>query len=214
MDVHPDRALRLRVGRFKVPVGLEALQSDAFLPFAERALPSNLVPSRDVGVQLHGEVRGGLLSYALGVFNGAVDGGSSDGDDEDGKDGAARLFAHPLRPLGVAALENLGLGVAASYGRTRRRAGACPSTAPAACSPSSATAPARGRAPPAAGERFRVSPQAYWYVGPLGLLGEYVRSTQEVASGGRPRARGRSPTRRGRAPAPSSSTAAAPATTA
>jgi phosphate-selective porin OprO and OprP len=181
VDVHPHRALRLRVGRFKVPVGLEALQSDAFLPFAERALPSNLVPSRDVGVQLHGELQGGLLSYALGVFNGAVDGGSSDGDDEDGKDAAARLFVHPLRPLGVAALENLGLGVGLSYGRTGGEGG-LPVYRTSGLQPffRYRTGPADGAS--AAGERFRIAPQAYWYLGPLGLLGEYVRSAQDVGS--------------------------------
>src|SRR6185369_4205301 len=33
------------------------------------------------------------------------------------------------------------------------------------------------------GRRQRLSPQAYWYAGPFGLLAEYVRSSQEVRRG-------------------------------
>jgi len=32
----------------------------------------------------------------------------------------------------------------------------------------------------AAGARWRVTPQAYWYIGPVGLLAEYVVSSQRV----------------------------------
>jgi hypothetical protein len=47
--------LRLRAGKFKAPVGLERLQNPAWLQFAERAFPTNLVPNRDIGAQLFGE---------------------------------------------------------------------------------------------------------------------------------------------------------------
>jgi phosphate-selective porin OprO/OprP len=33
------------------------------------------------------------------------------------------------------------------------------------------------------GRRWRVSPQAYWHLGPLGLLGEWIRSSQVVSRG-------------------------------
>ncbi|MBI4383317.1 MAG: ABC transporter permease subunit [Nitrospinae bacterium] len=65
---------KLRIGKFKTPFGLEQLQSARTLEFVERALPSALVPNRDIGVQLHGEFRGGVLGYAVGVFNGVPDG--------------------------------------------------------------------------------------------------------------------------------------------
>jgi phosphate-selective porin OprO/OprP len=47
------------VGKFKPPVGLERLQSSADIRFIERGLPTNLVPNRDLGVQLSGDVGGG-----------------------------------------------------------------------------------------------------------------------------------------------------------
>ena len=39
-------------GKFKVPVGLERIQSASDIRFIERAFPTSLVPNRDLGVQL------------------------------------------------------------------------------------------------------------------------------------------------------------------
>ncbi|MBI3950341.1 MAG: porin [Acidobacteria bacterium] len=178
---------RFRVGKFKSPFGLERLQSATDLLFVERALPTNLVPNRDVGVQMHGDFGRGAFSYALGGFNGVVDGGSGDFDDRDGKDFVGRVFAHPFKPTKVELLKGLGLGVAGSVGNQKG-------------SPTSPNLPGykttgqqtffRYRSDGAAagtsvadGERFRVSPQAYCYGGPFGLLTEYVFSSQEVKRG-------------------------------
>ena len=49
-------AVTVEQGKFKAPIGLERLQSDPDLPFTERALTSNLSSTRDVGVQLWGDV--------------------------------------------------------------------------------------------------------------------------------------------------------------
>src|SRR6267143_1743388 len=89
-------AAKLRAGKFKPPVGLERLQSASDTLFVERALPTSLVPNRDVGVQLSGDLFGSRLSYAIGAFNGAVDGGNGDADVNDGKEAAARVFVTPF----------------------------------------------------------------------------------------------------------------------
>jgi phosphate-selective porin OprO/OprP len=60
-DTHPFPWLRLRVGKFKGPVGLERLQSDTDLVFVERALSQNLSPQREVGVELWGDVAGWIV---------------------------------------------------------------------------------------------------------------------------------------------------------
>ena len=65
-------------GKFKVPVGLERLVSATDLRFIERGFPTSLVPNRDLGVQLGGDIAGGLVNYSVGYFNGVSDGGSSD----------------------------------------------------------------------------------------------------------------------------------------
>ena len=73
---------RVRAGKFKAPVGLERLRSGTDILFVERALPTNLVPNRDLGLQIGGDLGGGVASYAVGVFNGVPDGGSAAlGDD-------------------------------------------------------------------------------------------------------------------------------------
>src|SRR5579872_5300553 len=46
----------VRVGKFKPPVGLERLQSDDDTSFVERGFPTLLVPSRDIGYQISGDV--------------------------------------------------------------------------------------------------------------------------------------------------------------
>lgn len=176
---------QVRAGKFKPPVGLERLQSATDLLFAERALPTNLVPNRDLGVQLQGDLAGNRLAYQLGVFNGVVDGGNGDLDTNNGKDTAARIF---FTPAGGNTGKGLGVGIAASTGNQN-------ATTPAATGlPSYKTGgqltffsyrsdgTAAGTTI-AAGRRERLSPQLYWYGGPFGLLAEYVRSSQEVRRG-------------------------------
>ncbi len=94
MEARFNPAFRVRAGKFKPPVGLERLQSAVDLLFVERALPTNLVPNRDLGVQISGDFAGGAISYQAGVFNGVVDGGNGDGDTNDEKD----VAGPPLLP--------------------------------------------------------------------------------------------------------------------
>jgi len=101
-------AFRVRAGKFKPPVGLERLQSATDILFVERALPTNLVPNRDLGVQVGGDLAGGAVNYALGVFNGVPDLGNGDADSNNDKDVAARVFFQPF-VAGSGPLKNLGV---------------------------------------------------------------------------------------------------------
>ena len=79
-----DAGLTLRAGKFKPPVGLERLQSGSDLRIVERSVVTELLPNRDIGVQLSG---GSLrLNWAAGIFNGVKDGRSAD-EDDDGQPG-------------------------------------------------------------------------------------------------------------------------------
>jgi phosphate-selective porin OprO/OprP len=176
--------LRVRTGKFKPPVGLERLQSATALGFVERALPTSLVPNRDVGVQLWGDLAGGAVTYAAGVFNGVPDGGSADLDADGRKEVAGRLFAQPFRNAPSGFLRGLGVGVAASRGSERGT--------PAATGLGSYRSPGQrvffgfrsnGQAPGtvvADGAHTRLSPQGFFYRGPAGVLAEHVTSTQRV----------------------------------
>jgi phosphate-selective porin OprO/OprP len=176
----------VRAGKFKPPVGLERLQSATDIGFAERGLPTNLVPSRDIGLQVSGDISEGFFAYQVGVFNGAPDLANGGDDLSDAKDFAARVFVQPFKS---GSFRPLGLGIAASTGF--ERGSTISSGLPSYRTPgqqtlfrynSNATAPANNVY--ADGKRLRFSPQGYYYTGPLGLLGEYVISRNEVNRAG------------------------------
>lgn len=183
IDARFSPKIKVRAGKFKAPVGLERLQSGTDILFVERGLPTNLVPNRDLGVQLFGDLAGGNVSWAVGAFNGVPDGSSGDLDNNDGKDYAARLFFQPFL-AGNGSWKGLGFGVAASTGDQE---GTLTSTSLAGYrTPGQQTffsyrsdGSAAGTVI-ADGERFRLSPQGHLYRGPFGLLAEYAVSRQEV----------------------------------
>jgi len=65
---------KLRVGKFKEPIGLEALRQDRDLTFVERSMASDLVPLRYIGAQISGSVLSNSITYEGGYFNGSNDG--------------------------------------------------------------------------------------------------------------------------------------------
>jgi phosphate-selective porin OprO and OprP len=185
----------LTVGKFKPPVGLERLQSSADLRFIERALPTSLVPNRDLGVQLSGEFAGGAFAYQLGYFNGVNDGQSSDNlatpdvEVDTKGDYAARVFFQPFVNSGNFSLRGLGFGVAGTWVDV---AGSAANTALSAYrSPgqqsifayraNTATGVTPNNAAFADGERLRLAPQLYYSRGSFGLLGEYTQVEQDVS---------------------------------
>jgi phosphate-selective porin OprO and OprP len=194
-----DPAFVVTAGKFKEPFGLERLQLSPNNRFIELGLPSDLVPNRDLGLQVSGTFTfpTGTLTYQVGYFDGVVDGTSTDAnttpdiDNNDKKDWVARLFAQPFL-LTDSALKYLGAGVALSYvnevgtpantllpsykSETQRNFFSFDG---AAVTPAGAT-PAAG-ATIANGERLRISPQAYYYYQRLGLLAEYVSESQDVS---------------------------------
>jgi phosphate-selective porin OprO and OprP len=185
IDLHPWKWLHVRGGRFMVPIGLEWLQSDSTIVLVERSLATDLVPFRDLGVMVHGDVSDSTFSYQLAILNGSPDGGyGPDPDPQSDKDVVGRIFVRPLRPLHTD-FTNLGLGMAGSYGSVvgTPTATGLPSYRSTGqltifsylndpMNPIGATT--------ASGARWRMTPQMYWYVGPVGLLGEYVVSCQRV----------------------------------
>ncbi|MEO7411964.1 MAG: porin [Opitutaceae bacterium] len=72
----------VRVGQFKSPFGYEQLYSDPRLFTIERSLANDrLTASRQIGLQVGGDLRDKTLSYATGVFNGTgVNTGANDND--------------------------------------------------------------------------------------------------------------------------------------
>jgi phosphate-selective porin OprO and OprP len=176
----------VRAGKFKPPVGLERLQSATDVSFAERGLPTNLVPSRDIGLQLAGDFSEGLLAYQVGVFNGVADLANGGDDLSDAKDFVGRVFVQPFKS---GSFRPLGIGFAASTGLERGNitTSGLPSYRSSGQQTifrysTSTTTPASNVY--ADGTRLRLSPQGYYYTGALGILGEYVISRNEVTKAG------------------------------
>jgi phosphate-selective porin OprO/OprP len=172
LDFKPSSKVRVRVGKYKSPVGLERLQSATAINFVERAFPTAIVPNRDVGLQIHGDLLGGVVSYAAALLDGAPDGGSVDADLNDSKDLAGRLFLSPFKK-GSSALKDLGFGIA---GTTGKQTGALP--AYRSGGQISVITVVTGIT--ADGTRSRFSPQLSFYSGPFGLLAEYAQSESKV----------------------------------
>lgn len=182
LDVRYFAAAAPRFGKFKGPVGLERLQSATALTFIDRALPTNLVPNRDLGIDVFGDIWMGFFTYEAGIFDGVPDGGSNTGDIDSDKDFYGRVFFHPFVNTSLRWLSGFGIGASGTYGKS---SGSTSSpNLPSYRTDGQATffryvSGSTGTAI-ADGERARFSPQGYFYWGPFGLLWEYVSSTQGV----------------------------------
>jgi phosphate-selective porin OprO and OprP len=187
INLRPWTWLQLRGGKMKTPFGLERLQAEQNLVFVERGLTSDLVPDRDIGVSLHGELLHETFLWEAGVFNGVPDGGSADQDNNFGKDFVFRVFAHPFRPLHRSWLDDFGFGFAATYGKQHGTVG---NTGLSSFKSEGQIVFFTWLADPktntlaiAEGGRWRIDPQLYYYAGPVGLQAEYVYTSTDVSTG-------------------------------
>lgn len=177
-DIRFSPKFRVRTGKDKTPIGYEVLEGDAFLLFPERALASSLMPNRDIGVQVQGDLAGNKVFYAVGIVNGIPDGTSSSTelDTNNGKDLAGRIVVQPFRsangPTGP--LNGFGFQVGASAGK---QTGPLPTFKTSV----QQTYFSYATNATASGPRQRISPAAFYYYKSFGGFAEYMRSTERVA---------------------------------
>ena len=165
-------------GKGKTPFGLERLHSASNLLFFNRALPTALVPNRDLGIQVLGDISGGVVSYLAGVMNGVPDGGSADLDTSDSKDVSGRFIVRPFNKITTSPLRGLGLAISGSNGR-QTGAGALP-----AFRTQSLEQPYFSyNGASADGVRTRYSPQAFYYYKAFGGFAEYVHTKTPIRKG-------------------------------
>lgn len=174
--------LNISVGKLKNPLGLERQEKETETLFVERGLPTNLVPFRDIGILLNGDIIPQTLDYQIGLTNGVADAVDPNSDVSGGKDISGRLFAQPFASTDNFALQGLGLGFAASIGQ---RDGNTTNTELASNYKTTAQnnffTYATGTY--ADGKNVRLNPQGWYYYGPFSILGEYVSSSNEVEKG-------------------------------
>jgi phosphate-selective porin OprO/OprP len=125
-----------------------------------------------------------VASYALGVFNGASDynGTTVNTSFQDDKTFAGRVFFQPWKKSSVNALRGLAFGVGGSYQANHPATNAATGLTPGYTTDGQQRFFTYNAGVNANGAAWRVSPQAYYNYGPLGLLAEYVISDQQVAS--------------------------------
>ena len=177
-------AFRLRVGKFKSPIGLEMLQGIQNLSFMERSLTRNLLPNRDLGAMAWGVFQHGALEYQVGVFNGAPNGNfyQDTTATSSSKTVDARAFTRPFLDHSLEWLRGFGAGVGMSIGNVQNASGQeNMQTETLSYTFFSYRSQVHGN-----GERIRIAPQAAWYYKRVGLIGEYARSTQHLAVGNGP----------------------------
>jgi phosphate-selective porin OprO/OprP len=183
--------LKMRAGKFKPFVGLARLQSDTVGKFLEQSyVTANLLPQRDVGAALFGDLFEGKLSYAVGYSNGVIDGGDQSIaiDNNNDKELTARLFTEPFKGQD-SVLAGLGVGISGT--KIDQRGSSTSSQLPSYKSFSQAnffsyitgSTVANDLNAYANGDRIRWSPQMYYYYGPFGVMAEYARESQDVTRG-------------------------------
>ncbi len=166
----------IRAGKFKPGVGLERLQSDDDTSFIERGLPTLLVPSRAIGFQLAGDLIDHRLGYQLGVFNPVPDNSLSDTSPSNARDYTARFFATPFQPE-QNLLSGFGFGLGVQGGSVDGVA------LPAYKTVGQNTFFSFSSGVTSAGHRTTEAPQAFYYIGPFGLLAEDTVSEEDFQKG-------------------------------
>ncbi len=185
IDARFQPSFKVRAGKFKPFVGLERLQSGSDIKFIERSYVSNnILPNRDLGAAIHGDVLEGKINYSVGIYNGVVDGGdiTTVQDTNVDKEYAARVFATPFKDSD-SALAGLGFGLAATHGNFKGTSTASGLPAYKTAGQQSSFFAYTNTSVFANGARDRISPQAYYYNGPFGVITEYARVSQGLTNG-------------------------------
>ncbi|HTV43040.1 MAG TPA: porin [Candidatus Sulfotelmatobacter sp.] len=180
VNYHYVPEIQLQFGKFKPPVGLEALQPDIYTFLNERSLATDLVPYRGIGAEFHGTAAG-AVDYAAGVFNGLPDYTTTtiNVNEDNNVAFAGRIFVSPFKQTTISPLKGFGVGVSGSYERDNTDAGASGLT-PGFTTDGQQKFFTYASSTVPDGRHWRVSPQGYYYWGPLGFMGEYVISDQTV----------------------------------
>jgi len=161
---------QLQAGKYKASVNLERLQADPYLEFIQRSEVQNLVPNRDIGIQLNGLLLDRRLNYQLALMNGVPNNtASSDFDNNDAKDFIGRAFLTPFKKSEYEWLKGFGAGVAGTYGTESGNTTSVYKTW------GQSTWFNYNNGVTADGARERLDGQAYYYWRHLGLMAEYAQ---------------------------------------
>jgi hypothetical protein len=172
------RWARLRAGTFPFPITEERVTPAIALPFVSTSVTAMLLPARDTGLELLGQL-GDVATYQLALVNGTFTGGPGTSDGDGAKDVVARVFVRPLATAGIEPLRKLGIGVGASVGR-HTGTPASPQL-PSLVSYGGQVYFSYRPMLAASGRVERIAPHLTWGAGPLALYADAVWTREHVA---------------------------------
>ena len=163
--------VQFKMGQYKQPFSLEELTSPNWIDFVEKSLANNLVPARDAGIMLHGDLFKGIINYGIGIANGYRVNQSQDTDDH--KDVVGRVVFSPFSRVHNSFVKGLHLGGSFTYGKQESESDEWWN---------------KGEFKTAAGTRYlefdddvvhdgsrsRYGAELSWFLGPFSLKGEWM----------------------------------------
>jgi phosphate-selective porin OprO/OprP len=172
-DFNAHRLIHVKVGKFKMPFGLEEIGSEDKLDYALKSRVTDaLAPARERGIMLHAG-RGNRWEYQVGLFRYDGEGSGIHGQPTAGRTAAARLAGRPLRlvkPL-PRTIRRISLGVAATRGRMYEGANAINGQTYSGFTYFDRVF--------VRGFRQRFGVEMSWAEGPASIKGEYIRVSEE-----------------------------------
>ena len=171
VDVNYTDMAQVQAGKFKIPFGLEQLTGILNVDFVYRSLSAvYLAPGRDKGVMVHGEFLDGALGYAAGGFQHDGVNSRSRLVAGGGRTVAGRVTFRPLKPIKTANLDRLEIGSAVAVSDLSDE-----SLFPNGLRARTVVSQYAYFEPVfVKGRRKRFETDLDWFVGPLGVRGEFT----------------------------------------
>ena len=173
VEFKPHSLAKLKVGKFKIPFGLEENTSEDRLDFVFRSRVTDfLAPARERGAMLRGDITK-RLEYEAGVFRFDGENSNIQGKPTAGRTYAARVSGEPLRYVSFLprSIRHAYLGVAATQGKMYE-------------GPNSQHAQTVSNFTYfdnlyVNGNRRRIGAEVSWSEGPFGIKSEYIRMSEQ-----------------------------------
>lgn len=121
INMKPSPAFQVQVGQFKEPFAQELVEGVTNIDFVERSLASLLYPSaatayRSPGIQVRGDIDGGIMQYWFGAFNGK---GILTNNTTNEPELIGRVRFYPWKKQKDSVVQGFAIGGAIGYGKTR-----------------------------------------------------------------------------------------------
>ena len=162
---------QVKIGQYKQPYGFEEMTSDNYMDFIERSIANKIVPSRDVGLMLHGNLFKGILNYGISVANGYKINQSQDTDDH--KDVIGRLVLSPFITMDNRFLKGLHIGGSVTYGEQESDKDDWWNSGEYKTAPGTTYLEFDDRVTQD-GKRRRYGTELAWFLGPFSVKGEWM----------------------------------------